>query len=141
MGQVVLTPHPAELARLLGVTTDEVQADRPEHARRAAERFRAVVVLKGWRSLIARPGQALLVCPTGGPELATAGTGDVLTGAVAGLGASSGGASAAVYVHGLAGTIAGRSAGRAGVVAWDVAESLPLAWERVAAGERDDWLG
>lgn len=140
MGEVVLTPHPAELARLLAVATDEVQADRPGHARAAADRFHAVVVLKGWRSMVARPGGALLVCPTGGPELATAGTGDVLTGAIAGLGGGHGGAGAAVYVHGLAGTIAGALAGRAGVVAWDVAEALPAAWERIAAGERDDWL-
>ena len=141
--EVVLTPHPAELGRLLGTDARAVQADRIGAARTAAERFGATVVLKGWRTVVAAPGVdgRVDVCPTGGPELATAGTGDVLTGAVAGLGGDDAAARSAVYVHGLAGTVAGRRKGRAGVVAWDVAEALPLAWERISAGERADWLG
>jgi ADP-dependent NAD(P)H-hydrate dehydratase / NAD(P)H-hydrate epimerase len=140
---VVITPHPAELARLLGADTDEVQRDRVGAARDAAARFAATVVLKGWRSVVAAPpleGGGIAVCPTGGPELATAGTGDVLTGAIAGLGGGRDAARAAVYVHGLAGTVAGERRGRSGVVAWDVAEALPGAWERISAGEVTDWL-
>jgi NAD(P)H-hydrate epimerase len=137
--EVVLTPHPAELARLLGTSTEEVEADRLGSAGAARDRFGAVIVLKGWRTVIAGPS-GLAVCPTGGPELATAGTGDVLTGAIAGLGGGAEGAAAGVYVHGLAGSIAGERVGPSGVVAWDVAEALPEAWERIAAGERADWL-
>lgn len=142
--EVVLTPHPAELARLLDVSTGDVQRDRVASASAAAERWGAVVILKGWRSVIASPsgdGVRVEICPTGGPELATAGTGDVLTGAIAGLGGGHAAAAAGAYVHGLAGTLAGRDGGPAGVVAWDVAEALPQAWERIAAGERVDWLG
>jgi hydroxyethylthiazole kinase-like uncharacterized protein yjeF len=139
-GPVVITPHPAELARLLGTQTADVQADRVGAARTAAERFGAVVVLKGWRSVVVAPDGRAEICPTGGPELATAGTGDVLTGAVTGLGGGHDGARAGVFVHGLAGTIAGERGGRSGVVAWDVAEMLPRAWERIAAGEAFDWL-
>ncbi|HEY7873528.1 MAG TPA: NAD(P)H-hydrate dehydratase, partial [Actinomycetota bacterium] len=139
-GEVVLTPHPAELARLLGIATEEVQRDRAGVAATAAERFGATVVLKGWRSIVASRGR-VAICPTGGPELATAGTGDVLTGAIAGLGGGVKGAEGGVYVHGLAGTVAGERSGPAGVVAWDVAEALPGAWARISAGEDHDWLG
>lgn len=138
---VVITPHPAELARLMGIDTADVQRDRLGSARAAADRFGVIVALKGWRSVIVAPQGPASVCPTGGPELATAGTGDVLTGAIAGLGGGRRGAQDAAYVHGLAGTIAGRERGAAGVVAWDVAEALPLAWDRIAAGESADWLG
>jgi ADP-dependent NAD(P)H-hydrate dehydratase / NAD(P)H-hydrate epimerase len=139
--EVVLTPHPAELARLLGTSTEEVQNDRLQSAMSAAKRFHATVVLKGWRSIVASDDGRAAVCPTGGPELATAGTGDVLTGAIAGLGGGFDGAAAGAYVHGLAGTVAGERTGRAGVVAWDVAEALPGAWSRISAGEDHDWLG
>lgn len=121
----VITPHPAELARLLEKETDAVQKDRVRAARTAAERFGCVVVLKGYRSITARPDGTVVVNPTGGPSLATAGTGDVLTGAVAALLAAGidgfEATWAATYVHGLAGDLAGET----GVVAWDVAEALP----------------
>jgi NAD(P)H-hydrate repair Nnr-like enzyme with NAD(P)H-hydrate dehydratase domain len=89
------------------------------------------VVLKGAGTIVTDRGRPLLVNPTGGPELATAGTGDVLTGVIAALLAEkldpADAAVAGVFVHGLAGTDAGRSAGGRGVVAWDVAEALPQA--------------
>lgn len=134
---IVVTPHPGELSRLLGVSTAAVQNDRIGSARSAAERFGCVVVLKGFRSLIADPSGHLVVNPTGGPELATAGTGDVLTGVVAAL--IGGGldpfeaAWAATYVHGLAGSIAAQSKGTTGVVAGDVADALPHARIAVAS--------
>jgi ADP-dependent NAD(P)H-hydrate dehydratase / NAD(P)H-hydrate epimerase len=122
----IITPHPAELARLLGSEVSDIEADRLAAARGAARRFSCVVVLKGWRTVVSEPSGETVVNPTGGPELATAGTGDVLTGAVAALAAAGveplPAAWAAVYVHGRAGTLAGR-----GAVAWDVAEALPQA--------------
>jgi hydroxyethylthiazole kinase-like uncharacterized protein yjeF len=81
----VLTPHPLEAARLLGCTTTEVQADRLDAARRLAERFRCVVVLKGSGSIIAAPQRVARINGTGNASLATGGTGDVLAGWIAGL--------------------------------------------------------
>jgi hydroxyethylthiazole kinase-like uncharacterized protein yjeF len=137
-GATVLTPHPAELARLLDASVAEISADRPGAARAAAARFGAVVVLKGWRTVVAEPSGRIVVIPTGGAELATAGTGDVLTGAVAALAAAGLGpfeaSWAACYVHGLAGAQAARRLGPAGVVAGDVAEALPEAFRLAASG-------
>lgn len=100
----ILTPHPLEAARLLGTSTQAVQADRLDAARALATRFQATVVLKGSGTVIAAPGQAPYVNPTGNGRLATAGTGDVLAGLV-GSALASGlpafeAASAAVYQHG-----------------------------------------
>lgn len=125
----VLTPHPAELARLLRSETSEIQAARIAAARTAAERFGCAVLLKGYRSLIADPSGAVVVNPTGTSQLATAGTGDVLTGVVAAFLAAGIGpfeaAWAAAYVHGVAGEIAATTHDGHGVVAGDVAEALP----------------
>ena len=126
----VITPHPAELARLLEVDASEIQTDRVEAARSAAQRFGCVVVLKGFRTLIAA-GDRLVVNPTGGPALATAGTGDVLTGVIAtflaqGL-APFEAAVVGTYVHGLAGDISGDE----GVLARDVADNIASALELI----------
>lgn len=101
----VLTPHPLEAARLLGTDTARVQADRLAAAQELAERFACVVVLKGSGSVVAAPGQAPRINPTGNARLATAGTGDVLAGMVgarlaAGANARQA-ATAAVFTHGL----------------------------------------
>ncbi|CAN5684740.1 bifunctional ADP-dependent NAD(P)H-hydrate dehydratase/NAD(P)H-hydrate epimerase [soil metagenome] len=137
-GATVITPHPGELARLLNSDIADIQADRLGAAQRAAARLRCVVVLKGWRTVVANARGRTVVNPTGGAELATAGTGDVLTGAVAALLAAGldpfDAAWAAVFVHGEAGAIAARSA-RGGVLAWDVAEALPHALSALP-GER-----
>jgi hydroxyethylthiazole kinase-like uncharacterized protein yjeF len=121
----VLTPHSGELARLLGQEASWVDAHRLEAARRAVERFHCVVVLKGDGTIVAAPGAQTLVCP-GFPSLATAGTGDVLTGIVAaflakGLDARLA-AAAAVVAHTEA---AAEAPQRAGLVASDVVEMLP----------------
>jgi len=130
----VLTPHPAELARLLEVTTAEIQDDRPGSVRRAAERFGCIVLLKGFRTLVAEPEGMVVVNPTGGPELATAGTGDVLTGAIATLLAAGidafESAWMGAYLHGLAGSVAAERGVR-GVSAGDVAQALPEAAARL----------
>ena len=125
----VITPHPGEMAALLRTSSGEVQGDRVGVALKAASDLGCVVVLKGAGTIIANPEARAIVNPTGGPELATAGTGDVLTGVIGALLAEDveapSAAIAGVFVHGLAGTVAGRSTEGRGVVAWDVAEALP----------------
>jgi ADP-dependent NAD(P)H-hydrate dehydratase / NAD(P)H-hydrate epimerase len=121
----VLTPHEGELARLLGTESSWVAAHRLEAARRAAERFQCVVVLKGEGTIVAAPGEGMLVCP-GFPSLATAGTGDVLTGIIAaflakGLEprlAAAAGVTAQVQA-------ALRAPYRAGLIASDLLDALP----------------
>ena len=102
----IMTPHPLEAARLLGVTASEVQHDRPAAARKLAGRFKSVVVLKGSGSVIASPGGAVIINPTGNPGLATAGTGDILAGICGGLLAQGWpareAAVGAVWLHGAA---------------------------------------
>lgn len=131
----VITPHPGELARLMEVTTSDIQSDRLEGARTAAGRFGCVVLLKGHRTIVAEPNGAAVVVPTGGPELATAGTGDVLTGAVVALLAAGlepfEAAWAADYVHGCAGELAASKRGTTGVAAGDVADALGPAASRI----------
>ena len=81
----ILTPHPGEAARLLGIDTAEVQRDRFASVRELAGRFRAVVVLKGFGTLIGAPDGRIALCPFGTPAMATAGMGDALTGIIASL--------------------------------------------------------
>jgi NAD(P)H-hydrate epimerase len=81
----IITPHPGEAARLLGMSTAEVQADRPAAARALSKKYTAVVVLKGAGSLIASPDGRLALCHQGHPAMATAGLGDVLAGLVGAL--------------------------------------------------------
>jgi ADP-dependent NAD(P)H-hydrate dehydratase / NAD(P)H-hydrate epimerase len=122
----VLTPHEGELGRLLGRDSKDVAAHRLASVREAAERFRAVVVLKGEDSLVATPGGGVLVCALGLPSLATAGTGDVLTGITAAFLAKGMepqcAAAAACAAQQLA---AHEAAQRYGLVASDVVEALP----------------
>lgn len=131
---LVLTPHPGEMARLMNTDTATVQANRLEMARSAAERFEAVVVLKGARTVIATPEGRIWVNPTGNAGMATGGSGDVLTGVIAGLLAQALGveqsAAAGVYIHGLAGDIAVEQTGQAGLIAGDIIRYLPKAMRR-----------
>ncbi|MGI8773757.1 MAG: NAD(P)H-hydrate dehydratase [Actinomycetota bacterium] len=126
----ILTPHPGEMASLLGVSAGAVNSDRIGAARAAASRAgSAVVLLKGYRTVIAAAGgKQTYVIQAGGPELATAGSGDVLTGAIAALCAAGvdplGAALAGAHVHGIAGALAGDRVGAAGVMARDVADEL-----------------
>ncbi len=124
----VLTPHEGELARLLGRESGEIAAHRLASVREAAERFKAVVVLKGEDSLVAAPGRGVLVCALGLPSLATAGTGDVLTGVTAAFLAKGlepqRAAAAACTAQQLA---SHEAAQRYGLVASDVVEALPRA--------------
>ena len=115
--ETILTPHPGELGRLLGISTAQIQEDRVAAARGAAEETGAIVVLKGHLTLVAS-GTAVFVNPTGNPGMATGGSGDVLTGLIAGLLAQGldalDAAVLAVYVHGLAGDLALARHGRPG---------------------------
>ena len=130
----VLTPHAGELAAMLGVDREEVEARPLHHARAAAESYGAVVLLKGRRTLVAHPDGRVRSNPTGTPWLATAGAGDVLGGVVGAL--LAGGlapydaASVGAWLHGAAATIA---AGDGPLVAGDVAHAIPAAVRAVLA--------
>jgi ADP-dependent NAD(P)H-hydrate dehydratase / NAD(P)H-hydrate epimerase len=128
---LVLTPHAGELARLLDTDSAWVDAHRLDAARTAAERFHAVVLLKGMDTIVASPGTGVIVSDFGPPALATAGTGDVLTGVVAAFLAKGVepqlAAAAAAVVHGRAAQLAPH---RAGLVASDLLGLLPAALER-----------
>jgi NAD(P)H-hydrate epimerase len=130
----VLTPHAGEFARLMDIAVSELDADRIAYARRLASEADAVTLLKGSRSIIAEPGGAVHINPTGSAVLATAGTGDVLAGVIGALlargAAAADAAAAGAYLHGLAGLLAGRRAGE-GTVASDVVAALPEAVDRV----------
>jgi NAD(P)H-hydrate epimerase len=131
---VILTPHPGEMARLLGTTAGAVQEHRTEAARRAAETFQAIVVLKGSATLIALPDWTLYANPTGNPGMATGGTGDVLSGILGGLLAQEippvDAAIAGVYAHGLAGDLAAARVGQQGLIATDLLGGLCEVWAR-----------
>ena len=116
---IVLTPHPGEMARLTGLDTKQVQADRINIARDFATRNQLTLVLKGWRTLIAHPDGSIAVNTTGNPGMAKGGSGDLLTGMVASLLAQhpndpKQAVEAAVYLHGLAADITVRGAGIGG---------------------------
>jgi hydroxyethylthiazole kinase-like uncharacterized protein yjeF len=135
--EMVLTPHAGELRRLIGVEPRDLEAARIEHARKLAAESRAIALIKGSRTVIAEPEGRVVVNLTGSSVLATAGSGDVLTGVIGGLLARGVRAQAAAwagaYVHGVAGTIAGGRTGE-GTLAGDVAEALPAAVARVREG-------
>ena len=136
-GPRVLTPHPGEMSRLTGKSTVEVQADRAGIARGFAQEHGVFLVLKGNRSVIASPDGRVWINPTGSPALATGGTGDVLTGLLAGLLAQypdqiEAAVLAAVYLHGRAGQIGARELGDKGLIATDLFRYLPEAMREVS---------
>lgn len=146
----ILTPHPGEMARLLDSTVAHVQSDRVKVARDAARQMNAIIVLKGAFTVIAAPDGRVTLMPFANPALATAGTGDVLAGAIAGFAAqlhavarraekmdapeiAYQAALVGAYVHGFAGEIAAREIGSAGVVAGDLLPRLPQAIRNLVA--------
>jgi NAD(P)H-hydrate epimerase len=137
---IVITPHPGEMARLTGLTIAEIQANRLEVARKFAREHELIVVLKGHRTLIAAPDGTVWVNSTGNPGMATGGTGDVLTGMVAGLIAQHPlqvleATALAVYLHGQAGDLAAEALGERSLVATDLIRFLPDSFLR--AGKSD----
>ena len=125
---VIITPHPGEMGRLVGMSTDEVQSSRLEIARNFAAAHHVYVVLKGHRTLIATPDEKVFINPTGNPGMATGGTGDVLTGMIAAWLAQLLDAEAAcklaVYLHGMSGDLAEADEGEVAMTAADVAGHL-----------------
>jgi ADP-dependent NAD(P)H-hydrate dehydratase / NAD(P)H-hydrate epimerase len=135
----VLTPHAGELARLLDADADQIEARRLEHVRRAAEELGATVLLKGSTTVVAEMGRPVRVNPTGTARLATAGSGDVLSGLIgaflAGRVTAMDAAAAGAYLHGIAGRLAATGPGDAPagdldapITAFDVIETLPAAF-------------
>jgi NAD(P)H-hydrate epimerase len=131
----VITPHPGELARLVGKETKAINDDRITAARDAARVCNAVVVLKGYQTLVAQQDGHVYVNPTGNPGMASGGMGDVLSGMVAAFLARgndpSDAACAAVYVHGVGGDILKDEFGDTGLAAMDLAEVIPMAIQRI----------
>ena len=129
--EAIITPHPGEMSRLAGVTVDEVRQDRIGIARRMAEKWNKVVVLKGAYTVVAAPDGRCLLNDCANPGLASAGTGDVLAGAIAGILAQGvplfEAAACGVYLHTAAGEIARQEMGDAGIIASDLLSLLPLA--------------
>jgi hydroxyethylthiazole kinase-like uncharacterized protein yjeF len=127
----LLTPHPGELARLMNSSSKEIESDRIGTATEAARKTKSVVLLKGFRTVIASPqaDKRVVLCPTGGPALATAGTGDVLTGIVSAFLAevrdAFDSAWAAAWVHGRAGDLLGEKFNERSVKAGDVVDIIP----------------
>jgi NAD(P)H-hydrate epimerase len=138
-GNLALTPHPGEMARLLGRSTKEVQEKRVELATNAAAEWNAYVVLKGHHTVIVAPDGHAYINSTGNPGMGTAGTGDVLTGMLAGLTAQFGAnfwmsmLAFGVYLHGLAGDIAFEETGHAPLMASDLIRAIPKAYQRFHA--------
>lgn len=140
---LVVTPHPGEMARLLGCSIPEVQHDRLNVARKFAHEHNVIVVLKGHRTLVAAPDGEVWVNTTGNPGMATGGTGDILTGMVAGFVAQNlsrilYAVIAAVHLHGLAGDVARESMGEQCLIATDLLKALPEAIRRAQASTRQE---
>jgi NAD(P)H-hydrate epimerase len=147
---LVLTPHPGEMARLAGLTVQEVEADRIGLARRFATEHKHTLVLKGWRTLIAHPDGRIAVNTSGNPALAKGGSGDVLTGIVAALlaqyardgeaAAVARAVEAAVYLHGLAADFAVRDRDEHTLLATDTVAHLSDAFRYRATVDGMTWL-
>ncbi len=146
---LVITPHPGEMARLAGLTIAEVQKDRLGVACKFASEHDVIVVLKGHRTLVVRPDGEAWVNTTGNPGMSTGGTGDILTGMVAGMIAQHPkdallAVLAAVHLHGLAGDVACESMGERSLIATDLLRGLPEAIRRTqksAAEKLVSWTG
>ena len=137
LGGAVLTPHPGEMARLIGKDIPYVISNRISVAKDFAKSRNAYVVLKGYRTVVAAPDGNIYINPTGNPGMATGGTGDILTGMISGilaqehLGSFIERLCLAVYLHGLAGDLAAEELGEESLVATDLLRFLPKAWERL----------
>jgi NAD(P)H-hydrate epimerase len=135
-GPRVLTPHPGEMARMLGTTIEAVQADRIEVTRTFAREHGVAIALKGAHTVIGGPDGHVTINPTGNPGMAKGGSGDVLTGIVGALLAREIEPAAALragcYLHGLAGDVAARERGEYAMLASDIIESLPAALRALA---------
>jgi ADP-dependent NAD(P)H-hydrate dehydratase / NAD(P)H-hydrate epimerase len=138
---LAITPHPGEMARLLGIKSADVQSRRLEVAREAAARWRAFVILKGFHTILATPDGRAFINTNGNPGMAKGGTGDVLTGILAGLTAEFGIESwervlgLGIYLHGLAADLAAARVGEIPLIATELIEAMPVAFAQFL-GER-----
>ena len=136
-GDVVITPHPGEMSRLTGLSIEEIQKDRIENTRKYAAKWNVVVVLKGAHTVIAAPDGQIKLSSMANSGLASAGTGDVLAGCIAGLSAQGldvfTAAACGVYLHADAGEVAAEELGEASMIAGDLLEVLPYVIRDVAA--------
>ena len=134
-GNWILTPHPAEAARLLSCTVTEIQQDRVDAAITLAVRLSACVVLKGCGTIVASPSGEYAICPLANPGMATAGSGDVLTGIIAALLGQKlscfEAAKAGVLAHAMAGDIAAEKGGEMALIAGDIIDRLAAVWKSV----------
>ncbi len=132
---LIVTPHPGEMSRLTGLSIDEIQKDRIATARRFSQSWGVTVVLKGARTVVAAPSGAIAINLSGGPNLATAGTGDVLTGIISGLLAQGlkawDAARAGAFLHGHAGDLWRAQHGDAGMLASDLLDLVPAARQSI----------
>jgi len=135
---VVLTPHPGEMARLMGTTTQAVQADRIGTARKYSTACGGIVVLKGARTVIAEPGGHVYINPTGNPGMASGGMGDVLTGMITGFMAQGWDplfcAQFAAFLHGRIGDMLATRQGGRGIMATDIIKEIPVVLQQFAYG-------
>jgi NAD(P)H-hydrate epimerase len=138
---LVLTPHPGEMGRLLGISSDEVQKDRIAVCRDFSTAHSCFVVLKGYRTLISDPEGNVWVNPTGNPGMATAGSGDILTGILSGLVAQGipilHAILLGVYLHGLAADLCASERGELSLMARDIVAYLPRAMAHLLKGSDD----
>ena len=136
----VVTPHPGEMARLMRAEGEDVREDRVGQAREAAARWNKIVALKGAFTVVAFPSGMAMLSPFANPALSTAGTGDVLAGAIAGLLAQGmglgDGAALGVYLHGAAGNMVSEELGDAGVLAGDLLPAIPQAIKKLRKGDK-----
>ena len=134
---VVITPHPGEMARLIGRDTADINRNRIDVAHDFAAEHGVYVVLKGFRTIVALPDRQVFVNASGNPGMATGGVGDILTGMLAGILAQEGLGSFserllfAVHLHGLAGDLAAEEIGEESLVATDLLYYIGAAWEQV----------
>lgn len=130
---IIITPHPGEMSRLVHLTVDNIQNNRIEIAKNFSQKYRCVVVLKGAHTIISSSDGGIFINPTGNAGMATVGSGDVLTGIISAfLSASTklkvfDSAVAGVYIHGLAGDLAKEDKGEFGLIATDILENVPRA--------------
>jgi NAD(P)H-hydrate epimerase len=137
--ELILTPHPGEMARLLGVSSQEIQRNRVEVARDFAQKHGVILVLKGARSLVASSEGEIFINPTGNPGMASGGMGDILTGMIGGFLAQGipalEAAKLGVYLHGLTGDFVAHLKGQRGMAAMDLAGEIPRVLRALASGE------
>lgn len=135
---VVLTPHPGEMSRLTGLTINQIQSDRENVAKQFAKIWHKALVLKGANTVIVSPAGEVAISPFANPLLATAGTGDILSGIIAGMVAQGltnfDAACVGVYVHGLTGQILRKKFGDSGLLASELLPILPKVIEQLKMG-------